>query len=50
VGHRLANSIAGIHRWSCGLYAFLEGVYALTKRHVFLNLSQFWLRIFANRR
>jgi cytochrome bd ubiquinol oxidase subunit I len=27
--------------------AFLEGVYALTKRQVFLNLSQFWLRIFA---
>jgi cytochrome bd ubiquinol oxidase subunit I len=27
--------------------AFLEGVYALTKRPVFLNLSQFWLRIFA---
>jgi cytochrome bd ubiquinol oxidase subunit I len=27
--------------------AFLEGVYALTKRPIFLNLSQFWLRIFA---
>jgi cytochrome d ubiquinol oxidase subunit I len=27
--------------------AFLEGVYALTKQPVFLNLSQFWLRIFA---
>jgi len=27
--------------------AFLEGVYALTKRPVFLDLSQFWLRIFA---
>jgi cytochrome d ubiquinol oxidase subunit I len=27
--------------------AFLEGAYALTKRHVFLHLSQFWLRIFA---
>jgi cytochrome bd ubiquinol oxidase subunit I len=27
--------------------AFLEGAYALTKRQVFLNLSQFWLRIFA---
>src|ERR1700760_4119993 len=27
--------------------AFLEGAYALTKRVVFLNLSQFWLRIFA---
>src|ERR1700740_1084258 len=27
--------------------AFLEGVYALTKRPVFLNLSQFWLKIFA---
>jgi cytochrome d ubiquinol oxidase subunit I len=27
--------------------AFLEGAYALTKRAVFLNLSQFWLRIFA---
>ena len=27
--------------------AFLEGVYALTTRPVFLNLSQFWLRIFA---
>ncbi len=27
--------------------AFLEGVYALTRRPVFLNLSQFWLRIFA---
>jgi len=27
--------------------AFLEGAYALTKRPVFLNLSQFWLRIFA---
>ena len=25
--------------------AFLEGAYALTKRAVFLNLSQFWLRI-----
>jgi cytochrome d ubiquinol oxidase subunit I len=29
------------------LIAFLEGVYALTKRPVFLDLSQFWLRIFA---
>jgi cytochrome d ubiquinol oxidase subunit I len=27
--------------------AFLEGAYALTKRPVFLSLSQFWLRIFA---
>ena len=27
--------------------ALLEGVYALTGRAVFLNLSQFWLRIFA---
>src|SRR5580698_9869655 len=27
--------------------ALLEGVYALTRRAVFLNLSQFWLRIFA---
>jgi cytochrome bd ubiquinol oxidase subunit I len=27
--------------------AFLEGAYALTNRVVFLNLSQFWLRIFA---
>ena len=27
--------------------AFLEGAYALTKQPVFLNLSQFWLRIFA---
>jgi cytochrome bd ubiquinol oxidase subunit I len=27
--------------------AFLEGAYALTGRHVFLHLSQFWLRIFA---
>jgi cytochrome bd ubiquinol oxidase subunit I len=27
--------------------ALLEGAYALTKRPVFLNLSQFWLRIFA---
>jgi cytochrome d ubiquinol oxidase subunit I len=27
--------------------AFLEGGYALTKRPVFLELSQFWLRIFA---
>ena len=27
--------------------AFLEGAYALTRRAVFLNLSQFWLRIFA---
>jgi cytochrome bd ubiquinol oxidase subunit I len=27
--------------------AFLEGAHALTKKPVFLNLSQFWLRIFA---
>jgi cytochrome d ubiquinol oxidase subunit I len=27
--------------------AFLEGAYTLTKRPVFANLSQFWLRIFA---
>jgi cytochrome bd ubiquinol oxidase subunit I len=27
--------------------AFLEGIYAVTRRPVFLNLSQFWLRIFA---
>src|SRR5271154_3355359 len=27
--------------------AFLEGTYALTKRPIFLLLSQFWLRIFA---
>src|SRR5271169_3312758 len=27
--------------------AFLEGAFALTKRPVFLNLSQFWLKIFA---
>jgi cytochrome d ubiquinol oxidase subunit I len=27
--------------------AFLEGAYAFTKRTVFLDLSQFWLRIFA---
>ena len=27
--------------------AFLEGGYALTRRPVFLDLSQFWLRIFA---
>jgi cytochrome bd ubiquinol oxidase subunit I len=27
--------------------AFLEGSYALTKRPIFLDLSQFWLRIFA---
>ncbi len=27
--------------------ALLEGAYALTKRDVFLHLSQFWLRIFA---
>jgi cytochrome bd ubiquinol oxidase subunit I len=27
--------------------AFLEGGYALTKRPIFLDLSQFWLRIFA---
>jgi cytochrome d ubiquinol oxidase subunit I len=27
--------------------AFLEGAYALTKRPIFLNLSQFWLKIFA---
>jgi cytochrome d ubiquinol oxidase subunit I len=29
------------------LIAFLEGVYALTKPPVFLEFSQFWLRIFA---
>jgi len=27
--------------------AFLEGAYAFTRKPVFLNLSQFWLRIFA---
>ena len=27
--------------------AFLEGAYALTRKPVFINLSQFWLRIFA---
>jgi cytochrome d ubiquinol oxidase subunit I len=27
--------------------AFLEGSYALTRRPIFLDLSQFWLRIFA---
>jgi cytochrome d ubiquinol oxidase subunit I len=27
--------------------AFLEGAYALTKRPVFIDLSKFWLRIFA---
>ncbi|HEY6256292.1 MAG TPA: cytochrome ubiquinol oxidase subunit I [Xanthobacteraceae bacterium] len=27
--------------------AFLEGCYALTRRTIFLDLSQFWLRIFA---
>ncbi|MGB7102778.1 MAG: cytochrome ubiquinol oxidase subunit I [Xanthobacteraceae bacterium] len=27
--------------------AFLEGAYALTRRAVFLHLSQFWLKIFA---
>jgi cytochrome bd ubiquinol oxidase subunit I len=27
--------------------AFLEGAYALTRRPIFLSLSQFWLRIFA---
>jgi cytochrome bd ubiquinol oxidase subunit I len=27
--------------------AFLEGAYALTKRPIFIDLSQFWLRIFA---
>jgi cytochrome bd ubiquinol oxidase subunit I len=27
--------------------AFLEGAYALTRRSLFLDLSQFWLRIFA---
>jgi cytochrome bd ubiquinol oxidase subunit I len=27
--------------------AFLEGAYALTRRPVFISLSQFWLRIFA---
>ena len=27
--------------------AFLEGGYALTRRSIFLDLSQFWLRIFA---
>src|SRR3954470_1418897 len=27
--------------------AFLEGAYAFTSRPIFLNLSQFWLRIFA---
>jgi len=27
--------------------AFLEGAYAFTKRPVFINLSNFWLRIFA---
>ena len=27
--------------------AFLEGGYALTKRPIFLDLSKFWLRIFA---
>jgi cytochrome bd ubiquinol oxidase subunit I len=27
--------------------AFLEGAYTLTKRRIFLDLSQFWLRIFA---
>src|SRR5882724_1208955 len=27
--------------------AFLEGAYALTRRPIFLDLSQFWLRIFA---
>src|SRR5712672_2964074 len=27
--------------------AFLEGVHALTKRSIFIDLSQFWLRIFA---
>ena len=29
------------------LVAFLEGAYALTKRPLFLHLSQFWLKIFA---
>jgi cytochrome d ubiquinol oxidase subunit I len=29
------------------LIAFLEGAYTITKREIFLNLSQFWLRIFA---
>jgi cytochrome d ubiquinol oxidase subunit I len=29
------------------LIAFLEGAYALTKKPVFINLSNFWLRIFA---
>jgi len=29
------------------LIAFLEGAHVLTKRPVFLHLSQFWLRIFA---
>ena len=27
--------------------AFLEGAYAFTKKPVFINLSNFWLRIFA---
>ena len=27
--------------------AFLEGAYAFTRRPIFLDLSQFWLRIFA---
>jgi Cytochrome bd terminal oxidase subunit I len=27
--------------------AFLEGAYTLTERRIFLDLSQFWLRIFA---
>ena len=27
--------------------AFLEGAYAITKKPAFINLSNFWLRIFA---
>jgi cytochrome bd-type quinol oxidase subunit 1 len=33
--------------WIIGWLAFLEGAYALTRRPVFISLSQFWLRIFA---
>src|SRR5262245_65205698 len=47
MGHRVAHSIAGLHGRACLLHRLPRGAYLLTKKPVFINLSNFWSRIFA---
>lgn len=47
MGHRLAHPVAGVYRGTASYIALLEGLRLFTGRGVYLQVSNFWIRIFA---